>query len=209
MFVALLCPSAVHIAALALTMPSFWLKVSTEYDNNQYLLFFYRFCRTRQGWSHRISWKNRIKTQFSRCVNHISQLLNLFDYWSWLNLWPYDDIGVHKICACQSGHSNNFFPLFFSHHCASFAFVYLTFTINGIVVLLSPSSLLVTVLLGFPGSDHQREIMKRRKNTASPYLTSGRKPTRWSLLSAWYHACATTSTATSTPTSNPCCRGTL
>lgn len=67
---------------------------------------------------------------------------------------------------------------------------------------------ILTVLWWAPVSDRHKETMRRRRNTASPSLTSGRRPTRWSLLSAWFPVCATTSTATSTPTSNPCCRGT-
>lgn len=67
---------------------------------------------------------------------------------------------------------------------------------------------LVMVLLWDPASDRRRETMRRRRITASPCLTSGRRPTRWSLLSAWSPECATTSTVTSTPTSNPCYRGT-
>lgn len=67
---------------------------------------------------------------------------------------------------------------------------------------------LVTVPLWALASAHQRGTMRRRRNTASPCLTSGRRPTRWSLSSGWSPECATTSMATLTPTSNPCFRGT-
>lgn len=58
------------------------------------------------------------------------------------------------------------------------------------------------------GSGRQRATTRRRRTCASSCLTSGLRPTRWSLWSIWYHACVTISTATSTRTSNPCSRGT-
>lgn len=58
------------------------------------------------------------------------------------------------------------------------------------------------------GSGHRRATTRRRRTCASSCLTSGLRPTRWSLWSIWYHACVTISTATSTRTSNPCSRGT-